>query len=104
MLAASMLGILRVGGRSSDHLWGQGWRIEVLVLGLLQIRFTRERRENRGRWLDIQRPGKLQLIVNDTDAVSATMDVPYKANVARLCASVGVVPLSYLSWWSAGSW
>lgn len=25
--------------------------------------------------------GKLQLIVNDTDAVSATMDVPYKANV-----------------------
>ncbi|CAK9074651.1 unnamed protein product [Durusdinium trenchii] len=26
-------------------------------------------------------PGKLQLIVNDTDAVSATLDVPYKANV-----------------------
>eukprot|EP00434_Breviolum_minutum_P015442 symbB.v1.2.013606.t1/scaffold968.1/size148170/1 len=25
--------------------------------------------------------GKLQLIVNDTDAVSATLDVPYKANV-----------------------
>ena len=27
--------------------------------------------------------GKLQLIVNDTDAVSATLDVPYKANVAQ---------------------
>lgn len=45
------------------------------------------------------RRGKFQLIVNDTDAVSATLDVPYKANAAwQIWRATIPQPFCFNSW------